>query len=380
MKKFTITYALLLVASLELSSSFILNKYANLKNHIAHLALCDLPTPIKRLTNLEKAINYAPIYLKGDDLTGKISRDKRLYGGNKVRKLEWLLADALQKGAHTIITYGCAGSNHALATATYAQTLGLKAILMLKPQPNSHVVRQNLMRDLHVGAEIRYFMDNDSRELATKELLANDPGIYFIPTGGSNELGAIGYVDAIFELCTQIQNQVLPKPDLIYVPMGSFGTVNGLLLGLALSKLDTKIIAVAVEPETIPGFYVQQIKDLFALANQLLHSKDQNINLVDFPAQFIAINNKFSSPYYGAWTSQDQTTINLLQNLEKIKLEGTYSSKPFSAFLDDVQKQNITNKTVLIWNTYCDLDSNNQINKINYSKLPASMYYYFNQK
>ena len=105
-----------------------------------------------------------------------------------------------------------------------------------------------------------------------------------------------------------------------------------------------------------------------------------NINLVDFPAQFIAIYNKFSSPYYGAWTSQDQTTINLLQNLEKIKLEGTYSSKPFSAFLDDVQKQNITNKTVLIWNTYCDLDSNNQINKINYSKLPASMYYYFNQK
>jgi D-cysteine desulfhydrase len=380
MKKFAITYALLLVASLELSSSFILNKYANLKNHIAHLNLCDLPTPITRLTNLEKAINYAPIYLKRDDLTGKSTNNKRLYGGNKVRKLEWLLADAIQKGAHTVVTYGCAGSNHALATATYAQTLGLKAILMLKPQPISHVVRQNLMNDLHVGAEIRYFMDNDSRELATKELLANDPEIYFIPTGGSNELGTIGYVDAIFELCTQIQNQVLPKPDLIYVPMGSVGTVTGLLLGLALSKLDTKIIALAVEPETIPGFYVQQIKDLFALANQLLHSKDQNINLVDFPAQFLAINNKFSSPYYGAWTSKDQTTINLLQNLEKIKLEGTYSSKPFSAFLDDVQKQNITNKTVLIWNTYCDLDSNNQINKINYSKLPASMYYYFNQK
>src|SRR5688572_4428837 len=115
-------------------------QFPELQKKIRLVELCDLPTPIVHLQTFGAAVGHNNIFMKRDDLSGKkIDETLRLYGGNKPRKLEFLLADALARNAHIIITYGCAGSNHALATAVHAKTVGLKTILMLKNQPNSHI-------------------------------------------------------------------------------------------------------------------------------------------------------------------------------------------------------------------------------------------------
>src|SRR5436190_320309 len=108
-----------------------------LENKIPYIQLANLPTPIEKCGEIENILNHHNIYIKRDDLTGF----KNLYGGNKVRKLEFLLGDALQHHAKKIITYGCVGTNHGLATACYSNKLGLDCLLMLKNQPNSPVVR-----------------------------------------------------------------------------------------------------------------------------------------------------------------------------------------------------------------------------------------------
>jgi len=325
--------------------------FPKLQNQLAYKSLCDLPTPVTKLEKLENYLNHKQIYLKRDGLSGQIVDGVRQYGSNKVRKLEWLLADAIQQRAHTVMTYGCTGSNHALATAWYSKACGLKSILMLTPQPYGELVLQNLLTDLSLGAQVKYFLNRPARDLAAQAILTQDAGIYFIPTGGSNEIGTIGYVNAMLELCEQVVEQVLPMPSLIYVPIGSFGTVTGLLLGAALKKLDLKIVAVAIEPEPYPDYFRQQITSLFARTNQFLHAKNHDIGLVDFLGEQLIIINQFASHQYGQWMQQDYNTINVMANLENIKLEGTYSSKPFNAVINDASKRQ--GQTILLWETYC---------------------------
>ena len=382
---------LFLITNLNANDCALFRQFPAAKSNLNYQAFCDLPTPITQLKNLGQTIGYPNVYLKRDDLSGKrlvqideqcqhndLARVTKLYGGNKGRKLEWLIADALKQGAHTIMTYGCAGSNHALATCMYAKEFGLKTILMLIPQPNTNVARQNLMHNLHLGAEIYHCTDHTSRNFAAQQILATDPGIYFIPIGGSNAIGTIGYVNAAFELYEQIENQTITVPDLIYVPMGSLGTTTGLLLGLALKKSPIKIVAVATEPEKAPAHFRDSIKNLFIQTNQLLHSKDPAIMLVEFPEQQLVINYQFASNKYGEWTHQDCTTIKLFHDLEQINLEGTYSAKPVSAFMYDVATKQLTNETVLIWETHCGLDFDQEILKQHsYTELPAAFHHYF---
>lgn len=204
----------------DINSVPLFENFKELKDTVPYVQLANLPTPIDRCRNLEKVLKLDSIFIKRDDLTG--SSD--LYGGNKVRKLEFLLGDALKNGAKKIVTFGCVGTNHGLATACYANKLGIDCLLMLKHQPNSPVVRQNLLMDHYFNAKIEIFPNNQARKIALDTLLATDKDSYFFPTGGSVSLGALGYVNAAFELKEQIQKGSMPKPDVIYLPIGSCGT------------------------------------------------------------------------------------------------------------------------------------------------------------
>ena len=120
---------------------------------------------------------------------------------------------------------------------------------MLKPQPNSPVVRQNLLLDKYFNAEIRTFANNKTRNVARDAVLQEMPIAYFFPTGGSIPRGAVGFVDAAFELKAQIEQGIIPEPNYIYLPLGSGGTTAGLLLGLKLANIRSVICAIEVEPE-----------------------------------------------------------------------------------------------------------------------------------
>lgn len=354
-------------------------KYPNLKEKVACVSLCDLPTPITKLEQFGEKLGYPSVYIKRDDLSGKIKGTTRLYGGNKPRKLEWLLADALQQGANTVVTYGCAGSNHALATAVYANECNLKTILMLKPQPNSNVVRQHLMLDYECNSELRAFSNNEVRDAARKKIVAENPHAYFIPTGGSTLIGTLGFVNAAFELQQQIQTSVIPEPHLIYLPIGSCATTAGLLLGMALNHAKTKVIAVAVEPEEEPEELENNTRILFQTTNEFLHNADNSIPLVAFPEHLFSVNKNFSSTAYGLWTREDALAIRIFKELEHITLEGTYSTKPVSAFIDDVLHRRIKNEIVLIWNTYCGQHLDVKRGLHSYKELPQEFHDYFEQ-
>lgn len=357
---------------------FLFKRFPCLKSQIPYISFCDLPTPIIRLENFGNYIGCKNIWMKQDDLSGKdMGNGAHLYGGNKPRKLEFLLADALKNKAQTIITHGCAGSNHALATAVYADYLGLKSILMLKDQPNSDVVQNNLLLDKYYNAQLKFFPNNSARMRETQVILESDPSVYFIPTGGSNAIGVLGFVNAAFELVHQIKNKELIEPDYIYVATGSCATTAGLLLGLQVAQLKSQVIAVCVEPEEELDKVLLAIKELFIQANEMLHVIDTSFPVVKFPETGLILNKKFMGTAYGALMPQTATAVSVFNDLQSVKLEATYSAKPIAAIMDDAACGRLQDKTVLFWNTYCGLDYSYLINMHNYKTLPLEFYSYF---
>lgn len=356
-------------------------RFPDLEKNIKHIELCDLPTPVIKLKNFGKLINCKNLYIKRDDLTGKINQDNiRLYGGNKPRKLEFLMADAQAKSADTIITYGGVGSNHALATAVYANKLGLKSILMLTEQPNSYTVRHNLLLDKFYNAELRFFSDRKIRDNLLEKILEKDNKAYFIPVGGSNSIGTIGFVNAAFELAEQIKDKKMPEPDYIYVATGSAGTTAGLLLGIKLTKLRSKIVSVYIELEPEDNRTLENIKSLFIETNRLLNKADISLPILEFPTQDLIINKDFCSKEYGLFLKDTVRANRLFISAENIRLEDTYSSKPIAAIIEDIKNNKInSNQTILFWNTYCGIDYSYLPDFNNYKALPKEFHKYFEQ-
>lgn len=349
-------------------------KFPELKDALAYINFANLPTPIHRCYNLEKKLNHSQIFIKRDDLTGK----ENLYGGNKVRKLEFLLADAIKHGAKKIITFGCVGTNHGLATACYAHHLGLDCHLMLKHQPNSPVVRQNLLLDHYFKATIEIFHNNQERKIELDKILQQEKNVYFFPTGGSVPLGALGYVNAAFELKKQIQEGVVPEPDFIYLPVGSCGTTAGLLLGLSVAKIKSKVVAVAVEPEEKVDEFYNTTKNLFIETNKLLKTYSHQIPIFEFPEEKLIINKDFCGIEYGLWLRTVDDAARLMKNEEEINLEGTYSAKSVAALMNDIKNNKQTNgEVILLWNTYCGLNFSHLIDTIDYKELNPEVHVYF---
>jgi 1-aminocyclopropane-1-carboxylate deaminase/D-cysteine desulfhydrase-like pyridoxal-dependent ACC family enzyme len=215
-------------------------QYPLLEEKLSYISLGELPTPVQKLEKLGAELGIKQLFIKRDDLSG------RVYGGNKVRKLEFILGDVLQAGAKEVMAFGGAGSNHALATAIYARQVGLKCISMLIPQPNTRYVRRNLLMSLYSGAELH--LCGSEFESVTNMPLVRMATLYQlighrlkngylperIPPGGSSPVGVTGFVNAALELKKQIMNGEMPEPDYIYVASGTMGTANGLTLGLKI--------------------------------------------------------------------------------------------------------------------------------------------------
>jgi 1-aminocyclopropane-1-carboxylate deaminase/D-cysteine desulfhydrase-like pyridoxal-dependent ACC family enzyme len=200
------------------------------------LELGRYPTPVAQLASLSTP-NCA-LWIKRDDLTSPI------YGGNKLRKLERLLDDARQKGAERIVTVGAVGSHHVLATGVFGALLGLRVEAVLLPRPDSPGVLTALRAT--IAQRVQLF-PAESYAAARQRLQAwAEEGAYVIPAGGSNRLSTLGILDAAVELAAQVRAGALPEPDLIVVPLGSGGTVAGLLAGLEKTELRSRVLAVTV--------------------------------------------------------------------------------------------------------------------------------------
>jgi D-cysteine desulfhydrase len=213
--------------------------YPALAASLPHLRLADPPTPVRRLD-----VGPVEAWVKDESPYGGP------WGGNKVRKLEWILPDAQRRGARTILTFGALATNHGLATALYAREQGLGCAIALIDQPVDDHVRAHLVRLERSGASLHRTRSKARTVAAAPWLLARHSHRgrppYVLPAGGSSPVGALGYVEAAFELAGQVERGELPEPSHAVVALGSGGTAAGLLLGLRLAGLRTRVVGVVV--------------------------------------------------------------------------------------------------------------------------------------
>jgi 1-aminocyclopropane-1-carboxylate deaminase/D-cysteine desulfhydrase-like pyridoxal-dependent ACC family enzyme len=359
-------------------------QYPLLREKLAYVPLCELPTPVQKLERLGAELGISQLYIKRDDLSGKV------YGGNKPRKLEFLLGNALHSKAKEVITFGGAGSNHALATAIYARHVGLKSISMLMPQPNAQYVRKNLLMSHYYGAELHLCG-------AELESVRNMPLVYaatiyqllrhklrsgyfpqFIPPGGSSPLGVIGFVNAALELRKQITDGEMPQPEYIYVACGTMGTASGLTIGLRAANLNSRVVSVQVTSEKFVN--AREMIKLVNKTNSLLHSLDASFPRFEFPEKDVDIRHDYFGERYALFTKEGMEAVSLMRRCEGIKLDGTYTGKTLAALIDDAKNRRVQGKVVLFWNTLNSRDISDVISSVDYRSLPHDFHRYFEEK
>lgn len=323
-------------------------RYPALASSLPYINLGNYPTPIYQVKN----INAVELYIKDEGICGKrLENGTQLSGGNKGRKLEFALADAIKQNCSTVMTFSPVGSNHAATTTMYAALLGLKSICLLSHQPTSNIVRRNLLLQKYYDAELYFYKTRKLRsQAAIKHFVEHHAQQgefpYVIPTGASYPLGTVGFVNAAFELYEQIQAGIVPEPDFIYVATGSHGTFAGLVLGCKVVGLKTKVIGVAIEPNN-NNLQLKSTLSLVRTTNKYLHENDNSFPLFDWCEDDITINMDFTGQGYGISTPETQEAISFLKNNLNITLDHVYSGKAFAAVLNHIKNGFFDGKKIL---------------------------------
>lgn len=334
------------------------------------LSLGKFPTPVQRLHHF----SHDSLWIKRDDLSSEV------YGGNKVRKLEFTLAEAKALNKSRVVTMGGIGTNHGLATAMFCQKLGLACRLLLFYQPVTAYVKKNLLLLCRYNAQLKYYktMLKAGVMFYTFERLMHDA--YFLYAGGSSPLGTVGFVNAAFELQQQIQQGLMPEPDYIVCALGSAGTMAGLTLGAALAGLRSKVIGVRVTDRSLGPVPIANEKSVLSLMKQTyaLMAGFTQLPAVDFMTP--AIVHDYCGEGYGYPTAACMDAIDTMHQLENIPLEPTYTGKTFAAVCGMIQNPEYNNKTILYWHTYNSVDLTEEAAHADYLDLPKNLHWVFEER
>jgi D-cysteine desulfhydrase len=324
-------------------TDFLAEKFPAIAHRLGKLPLADLPTPVREYCLTLDDRDYR-VWVKHDDCSSSV------YGGNKLRKLEYLLHRARCKRADRVATFGAAASNHMLATTLHASRLGLHCICLTSHQPRSPYVARTLGLLLANGAEIvRYGGDYHSR-VETMRRHVQSRNAWVIPLGGSSWLGTVGYVNAGLELAAQVENGELVQPDRIYIATGTMGSAAGLALGLALAGLDTSVQAVRVSPDFIMNR--GRLDRLMAKTAAMLKRVDDSIPADLAGCSNIDVRHEFFGAGYGISNDETDAAVALANQQLGLLLEPTYTGKALAALLHDIGDSQHRGESLLFWNTY----------------------------
>ena len=268
------------------------------------------PTPMHYLPNMSKELG-TNVWIKRDDLCGVA------LGGNKVRKLEYLLADAKEKGYDLVMTTGQAQSNHAMLTAACAKRMGLDCILVLKERGVT-ARKGNQILNYLMGAEVR-FVDTDSYDEIYDEMdrIAESMGrkVYKIPCGGSNALGSLGYMNCMKEVSESGQ-----KFEHIVCACGSGGTAAGTILGAKMYMPETHVMCSMVDNDPFDVIVPELMKEAVELIEE-----DMEIPVPDLV--------DMCGPGYSIPSEEGNEAIALMMKLEGIVLDTCYTGKAFAGLV-----------------------------------------------
>ncbi len=301
-----------------------------------------LPTPIHFLKNFSKYMNGPRIFMKRDDLTGLA------FGGNKTRKLEFLLGDAIKNGCDTLITGGAEQSNHCRQTAAAATMCGLKCALILGGEEPQNI-SGNLLLDKLFNAEIFWtgkYRKGEKIPEITEQLKSRGQKPYIIPYGGSNAIGALGFVDAAWELRNQLQtgNQNI---DTIIFASSSGGTQAGLIVGNYMLDNPYKLIGIGIDKEEIAeGCFEENVLKLARQCADLLNINDGNL------PDKIELKTDNLGEGYGVVNETDIEAIKLLAETEGIILDPVYTGRAMAGLIDIIRKGKLDkDQNILFWHT-----------------------------
>jgi L-cysteate sulfo-lyase len=295
--------------------------------HFAHL-----PTALEPMPRLSAALGGPNLWIKRDDCTGLSS------GGNKTRKLEFLMADAQQKKADVIITQGATQSNHARQTTAIAAKMGLECHILLEDrtgyEDDAYVFNGNvLLNQLHGATIAKRDANTDMNaemEVLAQKMRDDGKNPYIIPGGGSNEIGALGYVNAAIELMTQANDRSLIIDHLVHAT-GSSGTQAGLVLGMEGMNSGIPVYGVGVRAPK-----QKQEEMVFNLAQRTADFMGLSPDVVK--RESVVANSDYVGDGYGLPTDAMVEAVKLMAQYEGILLDPVYSGKGFSGLVDLIRK------------------------------------------
>ena len=300
------------------------------------LKFAHLPTPIEHLPRLSEHLGGAQIYAKRDDQTGLA------FGGNKTRKLEFLVAEAQTQGAKTLISAGAAQSNHCRQTAAAAARYGFQCILVLTGEEPARV-SANLLLDQLFGARIVWVTDRNDRDRilrATYEQTLAEGGMpYLVPYGGSSPTGALGYAFAVEELMAQD-----PSFDWIVFGTSSGGTHAGLTLGKRLFGFDGQILGISIDEDE--NWLKEHVSALASDASELLGEREQ------FERTDVLATDDYCKAGYGVLTDLEREAVQLFAKYEGLLLDPVYTGRAAGGMIDLIRTGFFKpSDKVLFWHT-----------------------------
>ncbi|MDI6769064.1 MAG: D-cysteine desulfhydrase family protein [Anaerolineales bacterium] len=319
---------------------------------IPRLKFAHLPTPIEAMPRLSEILGGPRLLVKRDDQTGLA------FGGNKTRKLEFLVAEAQSQGAQTLITAGAAQSNHCRQTAAAAARFGFKCILVLSGDAPEQV-SGNLLLDHLFGAEI-IWTEKSQREAMLQQTFDQALGQghkpYLVPYGGSNPVGALGYAFAMQELIQQMKDlRGLACPgwqargdlgglDWIVFASSSGGTQAGLVLGARLFGFGGKVLGISVDE---PREVLQE-----RVAKLATETSARSGERIAFSPEDVQVNADYCAAGYGVLTEGEREAVTLFARTEGLLLDPVYTGRAAAGMIDLIKKGFFKkDETVLFWHT-----------------------------
>jgi 1-aminocyclopropane-1-carboxylate deaminase/D-cysteine desulfhydrase-like pyridoxal-dependent ACC family enzyme len=339
------------------------DRFPALRDRFHRIPLGRYPTPVER-QEIETEAGAVPLLVKRDDLCG------REYGGNKVRKLEFLLAAARARGAERVITAGATGSHHALATAVYGRQLGFAVTLVLFPQKRTQHVRDVLLMDHALGAELRFArrMESVPFALLTARLAHRRQLTYVIPPGGSDAIGTLGYVSAGLELAAQIADGSAARPAAIHVAAGTLGTAAGLALGLAAAELDIPVVATRITARMVTN--IGMLRRLLTRTHALLQRHGADMPPVAAALERITLTHDQFGDGYGRPTPAGAVATERFAAVG-LTLDTTYTAKAAAGLLAAAANGAGDGAPLMFWHTLSSVAPHQLIDAELVDTLPA---------
>ncbi len=303
---------------------------------IPRINFAHLPTPIEALPRLSETLGGPRILVKRDDQTGLA------FGGNKTRKLEFLVAEAKELGAQTLISAGALQSNHCRQTAAAAAKFGFSCILVLTGEPQGEP-SANLLLDELFGAEIVTVADRKDRDRVLQDTYARAEAAgrkpYLVPYGGSSPTGALGYAFAVEEYLNQGVDA-----DWMVFGTSSGGTHAGLVLGQRLFGYKGKVLGISIDESQ--DWLKQHVSGLASDASEKLGRR------IEFTPEDVLANDQYCHAGYGVLTDAEREAVRLFARCEGLLLDPVYTGRAAAGLIDLVRKGFFQkNETVLFWHT-----------------------------